>query len=806
MLPGMQASLSLGPRAHNNQGLFADHYLDHPERLHALDEWRQATGVEEAFRRIAHLYSDKAAHFNKRINEHQTEHDFIRPVLNLLWREQRAGDCYQVQVTIPNVDVRRQPDYAFFRTAQDRRDAETRKGSLDYWRDVPASGDAKAWFASLDKQRGADENPTAQICNYLYRSRVRWGILTNGRLWRLYERERSSAGGIYYEVNLEELLHRGDLEAFKYFYLFFRREAFLPEHTGLSFIEKVFQGSVDYATEVGDRLKESVYDALRLLMNGFFEYTTNQLNRDDRATVKLVHENCLIVLYRLLFLFYAEDRNLLPRHLEPYATHSLYHLQRDIHQRLRTDGTYLPMSRGLWGELTNLFQLIDTGFEEGGIPAYNGGLFSSSKYPHIAHTPQPSVGRREIGDRRLAHVIDMLAYQREHWDEAGTQDVDYNTLDVQHLGSIYEGLLELQPHIAIEPMVEALVDGKPVFKPARDVPSPRPIRGQPPRPVNTGEVYLVTDRGERKATGSYYTPTYIVDYIVEHTVGPLAEEAAKAVAAVRSEVIPEITKLERTRREWQKSSAADAASHIEGLSKLIEDQKRRLLQPYLTLKIIDPAMGSGHFLVGAADFLSLAMATDPNLLPLSDMGDEDSQAFYKRLVVESCLYGVDANPLAVELAKLSLWLHTVSRDKALSFLDHHLRCGNSLIGARVEDDLLREPPQFKARGRRTSADSQQLVLGFTEALTATHLHYFLDTFRKIMETPSGNAAMERQKDELYRTMDAVRDRFRAVANCWLAPFFGVLITPEQYERAVKVLRATDPERDMLAEEIWFKSA
>jgi hypothetical protein len=176
----MQASLPLGLHPHNNQGLFADHYLDHPERLQALDEWRQATGIEEAFRKIAHLYSDNAVHFNKRTNEHQTEHDFIRPMLNLLWREQRSGDCYQVQVTIPTVDVRRQPDYAFFRTAQERRDADTRKGSLDYWRDVPALGDAKAWFASLDKQRGADDNPTAQICNYLYRSRIRWGILPMG--------------------------------------------------------------------------------------------------------------------------------------------------------------------------------------------------------------------------------------------------------------------------------------------------------------------------------------------------------------------------------------------------------------------------------------------------------------------------------------------------------------------------------------------------------------------------------------------------------------------------------------------------
>ena len=110
----------------------------------------------------------------------------------------------------------------------------------------------------------------------------------------------------------------------------------------------------------------------------------------------------------------------------------------------------------------------------------------------------------------------MLAYQREKWDQPGTQDIDYTTLDVQHLGSIYEGLLELQPRIAVEAMVETVADGKPIFKPQREVANPRPIRGQPPRMINADEVYLVTNRGERKATGSYYTPKYIVDYIVEN--------------------------------------------------------------------------------------------------------------------------------------------------------------------------------------------------------------------------------------------------------------------------------------------------
>ncbi len=787
---------------YRNQGLFADHFLK--DRLPERPEWQQAEGLELAFDAILKLYSERTPKFTANTNEPQTEKNLIQPILNILWRE-KENDCYEVQVSIPSPEGRRQPDYAFFQTAKEQNDAEARKGTLEYWRDAPALGDAKKWSASLDKQRGIDDNPSAQICNYLYRSHVRWGILTNGRVWRLYEREKSSTGGIFYEVNLEDLLSSHNLEQFKYFYLFFRREAFLPDQTGNTFVEKVFQGSVDYATEVGDRLKESVYDALCMLINGFFEHPDNELDRRDPDTLKLVHENCLIILYRLLFLLYAEARPLLPRNSEPYASYSLYSLQQQINTHLRAGETYLPEGRRFWNDLISLFGLIDSGSSEADIPAYNGGLFSPSNHPHIAHTPQPNTKRWEIGDRYLAQAIDLLAYERECWNTSGERHVDYATLDVQHLGSIYEGLLELQPRIAPEPLVETIKNGKPLFKPESDVPNPRPIHGQPPRTVSEGEVYLATDRGERKATGSYYTPKYIVQYIVENTVGPLTEEAEKQVRALRPEVDKEIAELKRKMREWEKSSAPGATKHITDFDKLIEEQKRRLLEPYLSLKILDPAMGSGHFLVGAADFLSLAMATDPHLLPLDEVDNEAPQAFYKRLVVERCLYGVDLNVLAVELAKLSLWLHTVSKNKALSFLDHHLRCGNSLIGARIEDDLKQVPPELNARGRIKKRDTAQPILGFSEALIGTHLQSFLDTFRKIMETPTGDAKTERMKDKWYRNMDSARDRFRSAANCWLAPYFGVPVSLGQYQRAVRALHS-DAERQTLAEEKWFNDA
>jgi len=785
---------------YNNKGLFADHYL--VERLRSLPEWTDAKGVDEVLQKIAELYSKNASQFTKNTNEPQTEKEFIQPVLDVLW----GKDCYKVQVTIPNVDSRRQPDYAFFRSPEDSKPAQPHLGKIEYWKDVPVLGDAKAWFTSLDKQRGANENPTAQICSYLYRSKVRWGILTNGRIWRLYEREKSSAGGIFYEVDLENLLKSGNPENFKYFYLFFRCEAFLPDAEGAYFVEKVFRESVNYATNVGKNLKESVYDALRLMMNGFFEYPHNELDRNNPEQVKSVHGNSLIVLYRLLFLLYAEDRDLLPCKAEPYSNYSLLHLHKEIHDRLKAGGTYLPHVNDIWNRLLSLFSLIDRGYPEGKIPAYNGGLFDSTKHPQVAYEPQSDVKRWEIGDHRLAEVIDMLAYQRENWDEPGDEDIDYATLDVQHLGSIYEGLLELHPDVAEEDLMEVLEKGKPIFKPSREVPSPKRIRGKSPHGIKAGEVYLATASGERKATGSYYTPKYIVDYIVENTIGPLADQAAEQVKELLPGVKKEIEKLEKARNSFIKSKDPNAQKQITDKVKLMDSERRKLFNPYLSLKILDPAMGSGHFLVGAADYLSLAMATDPNLLPLEEMGDEEPQAFYKRLIVERCLYGVDLNPLAVELAKLSLWLHTVSKDKALSFLDHHLRCGNSLIGARVEDDLMTAPPILNPKTRKVKAATAGAQLPFAEALTALHLQYFLDTFRMIVEKPTGDADSERMKDKWYQEMDAVRDKFRQVANCWLAPYFGQPVSREQYEEAVNALRDSEIQWQALTKEDWFRNS
>lgn len=788
-----KGSLDLGLPPFRNRNLFAPRYLLGDDRLKALPEWQEPDGLEETFTAIQQLWRDHAVRFNANTNEAQVEEDFIQPILHEL------GWTYEVQESIAGINTR--PDYALFTSADAKTEAQPDKGTINFWSHVDAVGDAKRWGLDLDKGR-AGNNPSTQISNYLYRSGVRWGILTNGRKWRLYEQDTARGGDTFYEVDLVDILSAGNLEHFKYFYLFFRREALTPVRDEKTFLQLVFEESERYRTEVGEDLKEAVYDALRTLMNGFLAHSENNMDADDPDTVQQVHDISLIVLYRLLFLLYAEDNDLLPATKQPYKDYSMLTLQKDINQRLRTGEPYAPSTRGLWQSFLNTCELIDDGLpngEEWVIPAYNGGLFSRKRYPEIAYKTQEGHERWEIGDAYLAEAVDLLAYRREQWNVPGSQDVDYATLDVQHLGSIYEGLLELQPEVAEEPMIEQPSSKGPVVKPQSEVSDPKKVDGAPPRRFDTGEVYLVTDRGERKATGSYYTPEYIVNYIVEHTVGELAEEAS-----------------EQVEERWNEVAAEYGCDEVEDLDVLIEaagsgDERRRveaakrsLLEPYLSLKVLDPAMGSGHFLVGAADYLSFAMATDPHLPPVPN--GEKPQAYYKRLVVQHCLFGVDLNQLAVELAKVSLWMHTVSRDKALSFLDHHLRWGNSLIGARLEEDLRTAPPSVN--GSRQSGSDLQTEMTFDAVLERNDLVAFLDAFQRIVEAPAGDAEVERQKDAWYREMDEKREPYRQVANLWLAPYFGVEVSPEHYGQALDALRAGrgSDQWESLIEAEWFQAS
>jgi type I restriction-modification system DNA methylase subunit len=719
MMSTLPQQLTLPLEKHHNHYLFSDYYLDHllPRRL----DWREATSeARAAMKRLQTIY----AAFTPTENEAQTERDWIRPVLETL------AHVFEVQPSIATPDGVRRPDYVFFPTDKARQAAKPLQGQEDYPATALAVGDAKHWDRSLDQTLKGDDrkprdpftnkNPSWQIYFYMLHTGQAWGILTNGRAWRLYHRDTAHKLNYYYEVDLPALLGNGDVEAFKYFYLFFCQASFIPNGEGRTWLDIILQESRDYAQGVSEDLKEQVYEALPHVAQGFLDYPGNGLSPDS-TTLKAIYDNSLILLYRLLFILYAESRGLLPlQDNETYRlSYSLDAIKKEIERTLSKP--ILPTSRLYWTRLQELFGAINKGNEHLGVPAYNGDLFNPEKHPFLE--------QYAVGDQELRQAVDLLARTDT---EEGRVFVDYRDLEVQHLGSIYEGLLEYQLRYAEEDLAVVKEKGRERYVPAGE--------GQEVA-VPTSRVYLVTDRGERKATGSYYTPDYIVKYIVEQTLQPLLDE---------------------TFARW-----ADRKNVTE------ED----LVNDILSLDVLDPAMGSGHFLVEATEYIARYLV-GLGLEATAGMETEAEPDYWKRRVVQSCIYGVDLNPLAVELAKLSLWLATVSKDKPLSFLDHHLRCGNSLIGARVAD--LGAAPVVKKRRRKAEEEEAAGQLSmFDDDTFRQSMMTAVDSMWLIEGTDSSTVKGVKEQERIYRELrEELTRRYRLLADLWTARYFGVVIEPE----------------------------
>ena len=700
------------PGAVKNQSLFSNYYLD--SLIVQQLQWVGTPNIGSDYAAIKRCF-DAIAPNAAYLNEAQTEHEFIQPLLEQL------GHTFEVQPALHTSQGIKRPDYTFFPSRDAHNAAQSQVNTNQFFRTALGIGDAKAWSRNLDRktQNGGDpfnnHNPNYQIDFYLRGADKDWGILTNGRQWRLYHRQTSYRLDSFYEVDLAALLsENGDLDAFRYFYCLFRRDAFLPDPSGASFLDLVLTESQQYTVGISDDLKNRVYDALRLLIGGFLDFPRN---RFDRANTPLdeIHTNCLILLYRILFILYAESRGLLPVENPSYAAgYSLAALAETIHETLDRDDLIIPTISDYWARLHGLFGLINDGWDEL-IPQYNGGLFNPEYHPFLENN--------ELGNKVLAQVIELLTRTEQG------ERIAYRDLDVRHLGDIYEGLLEYQPQIADQDLVITSRRGSETVAP----------KSSPDQEVaySEGDAYLLTDKGERKATGSYYTPDYIVRYIVENTLAPLCE--GKSVDEI------------------------------------------------LSLKILDPATGSGHFLVGVVDYLAEELITHPDAPHITETTDAETElAYWRRRVVESCVYGVDLNPMAVELAKLSLWLHTVAKGEPLSFLDHHIRCGNSLIGAKIEN--LSHLPELR-RSRRNTGETQTeipMAFPFTDTVATAIGHYLL-----IEETESRTADQIHAKEHQLDVAQQMLRLHKGVANLWTSVYFGNDVSRSAYHQALNALRSRD---------------
>ena len=755
-----------------NRGLFSDHFLK--ARLPEWKEWNCDTELSDFRKKLVSLYESTKAILPK-VNEAQTEKEFVQPVLDLLG----YANSYIVQAPTKIGEHTNRPDYALFPDSTIKNKAYDKVKDNDYTLCIGVA-DAKYWERELDlaktnpRDTFTNQNPSFQIHQYLIGTKQTWGILTNGRLWRLYCTESHLPLGNYYQIDLVQLLEAPE-EALKYFYLFFRKSA-LIQIDGKSFLDRVLENSNQYAAELEADIKERAYEVVELLCRGFAAgFSPDQLTGQ---TLRDIYDNSLTLLYRLLFVFYAEARDLLP--LTTNQTYrdkySLHRLTQEIDETLIKGYQLSPKATTFYNRARDLFKLINEGDPNLDVPEYNGGLFNPEEHPFLE--------KHAIADAFLVEAIHQLARIQDK--KLGREvAVDYNTLSERHLGSIYEGLLEFKPRLANSDLVIIKEKGSTKYAPADKHPGKKVT-------YRKGELYLANDKGERKASGSYYTPEYIVNYIVENTLDQLIREAHEKVKALKPEIDEAVASWEKLKEQKQGLEPTDKYDRV------IAEELEKLLEPYLSLQVLDPAMGSGHFLARATDYLAEAIATDPYIKPPSEISEDSELTYYRRRVVESCIYGVDLNPLAVELAKLTLWLKTMAKSKPLSFLNHHLRVGNSLIGAQVSD--LDEIPKAKPR-RRKSVDPRRapVQIGLFQAAFNKRLYDLLQNRALIAQLPTETLEDVHNKEKWEREFERNMRRFRILADLWISTYFGNNVAWDTYNTLVENLQSPEPDWEKLVQ-------
>jgi hypothetical protein len=479
------------------------------------------------------------------------------------------------------------------------------------------------------------------------RNNVRWLVVARGPQLRLYPTSpdvgvgRRGATQTYFGLDLALL----DDEHAGYLELAFSGRALAPGGS----VDEILDASRDYAVSLGARLRERIYDkVVDSLSTAIARALGTEAPLDD-ARLALAYRLTLRILFRLLFQAYAEDTRLLPLHRnERYTRASLKELARDLagHPEAPND----PRSTSLWDGLAQVWRVIDRGDEAWGVPAYNGGLFGSD--PEL-HPDGAAIARLVLHNDAMGPALTGLLVDVAVDGDRGP--VDFRSLDVRDFGTIYEGLLESGLSLASENLT---VDASGAWRPSKPGERVDAAAGAP---------YFHTKSGDRKATGSYFTKPFAVEHLLQRALDPALDTHLEKVAAI-------VGKGDQV-----------------GAARLFFD-----------FRVADLAMGSGHFLVAAIGHIEAKYGAflernpipgveremlelrDAALTALRRVGVEepeiDRSALLGRQIARRCVYGLDINDIAVELARLAIWVRTFVPGLPMSSLDHQLVCGNSLTG------------------------------------------------------------------------------------------------------------------------------
>jgi len=452
----------------------------------------------------------------------------------------------------------------------------------------------------------------------------RWGLLTDGVYLRLLRDYTHTYTRGYTEFDLQGIFSTRDFSSFRAMFRLLHASRFIrTDGEEGSPIDALYEDALSMGVAVGKDLRENVQKAIEDLGNGFLRSTPglfDSLNARDDGSQAMYHE-ILVTIYRILFLLFAEQRGMLPGRGSVYMEEFSLTAFRTLAEQPAGDDSNVD----LWEKLKTTFAMVEHGVDELEIFPYNGALFSQRRTP-ILTPPNNGESPRCRNDALLRTIKHLTTVEKDKV----LQRISYSDLSVEEIGSIYESLLEITPRISTEAMVVE----------DREIPP---------------HTFFLDLRGlGRKTTGSYYTPPSLVNELIKSALIPVMMDRLEgAVPGYESEMV----------------------------EALKEEESLLAEEALLKIKVVDPACGSGAFLIAANNTLGLELA---RIRSASLFPPEKAIRHARRDVLAYCIHGVDLNPMAVELCKVSLWINAAVEDAPLNFLDHHIQCGNSLVGATPE--------------------------------------------------------------------------------------------------------------------------
>lgn len=612
----------------------------------------------------------------------------------------------------------------------------------------------------LPSERFSNLSPIAYALARADKERLPYVVVMADGVLRLYPVQAGVGVGQRGRTETYVQLHLDLLSEDKagYIWLLFSAGALLPKGT----FEEILSDSANYSADLGSRLRERIYsDVIPQLAQSIAQ--ARDMQEPTKDELDETYQMALTLLFRLLFVAYAEDKGLLPyKTNESYRTRSINQRTQEL-LRMERDSIAFEQWDTMWREIQNLFDSIDKGQRAWGIPPYNGGLFASD--PETAPT---GAALREITltDQQFGPALRDLLIEDSVDGVRGS--VDFRSLSVREFGTIYEGLLQSELSVA---QTDLGLDKDGLYVPVED--EKRIV-------VQQGEIYLHNASGARKSTGSYYTKSFAVEHLLDHALEPALDDH---------------------------------------LARLDELDERAAGEAFFDFRIADIAMGSGHFLVAAVDRIERRFATYIAGRPLPDVTDEltrlrerakevieayggrfevEDTLLLRRQIARRCIYGVDMNPMAVDLARLSIWIHTFVPGLPLSLLDYNLVRGNSLVGiATLQEasDLLVSDNaplfSFKAKELLGDASVHLAKIGRLADADASEIKRAREAYEDAQAALDGQAALF---DILAasRLHDGIRQLISEGAPLDWFKDLSQLPETDAYQEAKAILEAIEP--------------